>query len=370
MTTSTDTHKITEHLPALDILRGLAILGVVWHHYGSEAFPSGWWLSSLGLQGFIGTWATNAWMGVNLFFILSGFVLYWPFVTGQRALTTKSEIGAFYIRRAKRLLPLYYFSVLVLVGFVAVPSLLGSLAMLTITFNFSKQTFFPGVNWVLWSLGLEVWFSLIFPLLVFGINRLKIYKITVAILVVSLLVRYVGVYFPGFAYEGNPFINPVKDSILARLDDFMVGMVLAHLYAQGYRMSRPRLMALLGAAVITAAAVFTDFTVLNDQLHWAIIFTNSLFQVGAGLVILATLSLKGFRFYLLELMGLMCYSLYVWHGVLLNHIKPQHHTDSKFQYVIIISGLVWLSYRYIEFGHVKDFRQLLPRKRVSSEPRG
>ena len=90
----------TRHDPALDGVRGLAIALVVASH--------------------VTTWppATQGWIGVDLFFVLSGFL-----ITGILA-DSRNVIGrarAFYVRRALRILPLYY-GVLVTL-FVVIPIL-------------------------------------------------------------------------------------------------------------------------------------------------------------------------------------------------------------------------------------------------------
>jgi peptidoglycan/LPS O-acetylase OafA/YrhL len=73
------------NVPLLNGLRGLAVLGVVWQHLfwifnvpGTRPLEIGW----LTLAG--NPLASNGWMGVNLFFFCSGFVLYLPYCTGRR----------------------------------------------------------------------------------------------------------------------------------------------------------------------------------------------------------------------------------------------------------------------------------------------
>src|SRR5215469_344071 len=98
------------HIPELDGVRGLAILMVVIYHAGqiqADTFVERW----------IKTAVCFGWSGVDLFFVLSGFL-----ITGI-LLETKSSpqyFTSFYGRRALRIFPLYY-AVLVLYFHVAVP---------------------------------------------------------------------------------------------------------------------------------------------------------------------------------------------------------------------------------------------------------
>src|SRR5438445_9118860 len=95
-------------IPQLDALRGVAILLVIMVHV-SDKYPS------LHLQYLFG----NGWMGVDLFFVLSGFL-----ITGILVDTKQSDdyFKNFYMRRCLRIWPLYY-SLLFLI-FVVVPFLL------------------------------------------------------------------------------------------------------------------------------------------------------------------------------------------------------------------------------------------------------
>ena len=359
--TKQSTPHAAEHLCALDALRGIAILAVIWYHaYGDKApFQSGWWFQSFGLKGALGTWRSNGWIGVNLFFVLSGFVLYWPFLTQQRQMVGRADLWTFYVRRAKRLLPLYYLSIFLLMGVASVPSTRELVGLVTLTFNFHTDTFFPRTNWVLWSLGIEIWFSLLFPLLLLALERYSWQSVTMAVLSLSLLVRVAGILIPEVAYPGNNFLNPVKDSIFGRLDDFFVGMLVARAYLAGYG-RRTTLWIISGLCVCTLAVLVVDLSIIGQLPRWTIVLYNNLFQLGAGLLILGALSMR-LRFRPLELAGLMCYSVYLWHGVLLAHIVWNAQGSGKFMYLLVLPVLSWLSYRYVEFGHVKNVGALLPR---------
>src|SRR5882724_7528646 len=98
---------VTRRIPQLDAVRGIAILLVMLHNQ-RETFPS------LHLDRLF----ANGWMGVDLFFVLSGFL-----ITGILVDTKRSEgyFRNFYARRCLRIWPLYY-SVLVFM-FVIVPLL-------------------------------------------------------------------------------------------------------------------------------------------------------------------------------------------------------------------------------------------------------
>jgi peptidoglycan/LPS O-acetylase OafA/YrhL len=158
------------HMPALDGVRGLAILAVLVFHFLTPASPKGpidaavTWLLSYGA------------LGVDLFFVLSGFLIT-GILYDSRA--DPSYFRNFYMRRVLRIFPLYY-GVLVIVFFVvpAIPTLHGTeIAGLR---GHQAWAWLYGVNiylavhngWVMsyiqhfWSLAVEEQFYLVWPLVV------------------------------------------------------------------------------------------------------------------------------------------------------------------------------------------------------------
>lgn len=160
---------MTEHLSirrdawlqGLEVLRGVAALSVVFHHMWSVGtmprFP-GYWI----FEGF-GTW------GVDLFFLLSGYLLADAFWTGERA----GRLRRFYVRRAFRIAPAYYVNLAVLFLFFAVHEQLFSSAGLkqvgaNLTFThylWPDTSSSLNVNGALWTLTLEMMLYLLMPFL-------------------------------------------------------------------------------------------------------------------------------------------------------------------------------------------------------------
>ena len=97
------------HRPGLDGLRGLAVLLVLAQHLGLPVFRGG------GL------------VGVLLFFVLSGFLITW-LLLDEHAATGRIDIRAFYVRRARRLLPAFVAMLAVVVGVAALVGNLGGIA--------------------------------------------------------------------------------------------------------------------------------------------------------------------------------------------------------------------------------------------------
>ncbi len=147
-----DRYRSQRSFGALDGLRCICIVAVVWHH----ARP----LTDLP------TLATRGFLGVDLFFVISGFLIV-TLLLRERDQTGGISLQKFYIRRTLRIFPVYYAIVLALGGyyaFVANGSEVGDAFLrdfwiyLTYTGNF----FFLGWG-VVWSLAAEEQFYLVWP---------------------------------------------------------------------------------------------------------------------------------------------------------------------------------------------------------------
>ncbi len=191
-----------ERIAELDGVRGVAVLLVmVYHAFAYQMMHEAWsgWVRVIVM-------ATNlGWLGVDLFFVLSGFL-----ITGI-LLRTKGKPGAlanFYARRALRILPLYFAVLLVVLlayqhagQFVLLSAFL--LANMVALFGV------PLVYGPLWSLAVEEHFYLIWPWLVRGVSLPVLWWIAGAIAVGEPAVRALGFangwdvyYFSWFRFDG------------------------------------------------------------------------------------------------------------------------------------------------------------------------
>src|SRR5688572_23888607 len=93
------TYRTTRVFVSLDGLRALAVLAVVWHHS-----PIG---RGIGIGGALWPATFRGYLGVDLFFVLSGFLIT-TLLLRERERCGRIAVGAFLARRALRILPLYY----------------------------------------------------------------------------------------------------------------------------------------------------------------------------------------------------------------------------------------------------------------------
>ena len=180
----------TYYLP-LDGVRGLAVLAVMLLHF-TLFVPVG------GTERFVSGWLATGWIGVDLFFVLSGFL-----ITGI-LMDTRDDphhFRNFYARRTLRIFPLYYAYLALL--FIVLPGLHAGYAMEHAVDDrrFWLWTYLGNVlmarGWEgmpshtthLWSLAVEEQFYLVWPLLVFAVRRRWLTALCVATFIGAILTR-------------------------------------------------------------------------------------------------------------------------------------------------------------------------------------
>ena len=289
----------------LDTLRGIAILGVLFLHGFS------WQYSSLHFSrpARLFMRATQpGWLGVNLFFVLSGFL-----ITGI-LLDSKPRpdfYKRFYGRRALRILPAYYLLLIVL-GFLGQASAaylgLGFIYLANVTNLFGvAQTYGP-----LWSLAVEEHYYLFWPTVVRKASRRNLAIIASCICVFVPIARAIG-FAMGFTEGLASYTWFVLDGLAA-------GSLLAILLrATGSRAVVRRVcLALLGAA-FAAAFVGAPFGILtrNSALGAALQHTviSALFSaILLGFLLLGTSKWKAWvNNPVLIFFGYISYGLYLIH---------------------------------------------------------
>lgn len=178
---------LPSHLPVLDGIRGLAILLVVPHNLHLAVEPQGV-LAKL-FQAVL----DRGWIGVQLFFVLSGFLITRILIRTSRA---SNYYQAFFVRRALRIWPLYYFALLL---FLCVLPAFGmtlphdpdlSVYLWLFLSNF-VQPLHPGGMALphFWSLAVEEQFYLLWPFIVYRRSPTQILKVCAGVVLLALASR-------------------------------------------------------------------------------------------------------------------------------------------------------------------------------------
>jgi peptidoglycan/LPS O-acetylase OafA/YrhL len=348
------------YFPALDGLRGAAFLGVFLHHYMNFLY---------------------GWAGVDVFFVLSGFL-----ITGILYDTQDDPHRArnFYIRRTLRIFPLYYGVLLFIFlltplihwawtwQWIAWPLYLGNFLRFlyphrndAVVFYFANAQIVsrtsPGIVLYLghfWSLCVEEQFYLIWPWIVFALrDRRELIAICVTCIVLVPFAR-------AFATAHMPVALVTGDVVLHatpfRFDTLMFGALVALIYRGPHRDLMQRIAQyILPVAVLCALAVavhrvrFHSYTYPAGLSTWLLTLI-AIFSAALMLrtLVPGTIPYRFFHLRWLRALGTVSYGAYVFHDIFhdllsnaVNQLVGLRVAAWAFGLTIILASI---SYRYFE----------------------
>lgn len=385
----------THEIAALDGIRAVAVLLVVWHHLY-------WWGSrdwAVWDVPILRDVAKFGFTGVLLFFVLSGFLLFLPYARAIIDAQAWPSALAFYRRRALRILPVYY-AALAVVGLLlaAEHALHGwlirglALSFLLVQNMSGTAAHFVGVvDGVLWTLAIEWQFYLLLPWIALAIakfahrgvrnsdsrgSRAVLARVGIALgvlVLVGLSTRALSaVLASGLADGDSPilirqWLIQVSRVVCSRyLEEFAVGMALSVVYVVIVEQRRYVLRRFTWFGGLALVAVLPGLIgcyfwaqhlgVFQGENFWGVIPAGgwmwNIFGVWVcslcfALLLFATLIgpaiiRRGLSLALLRLVGIISYSVYIWHLPIVNLVR------NTWVALLVICLLSLLSYYLIE----------------------
>jgi peptidoglycan/LPS O-acetylase OafA/YrhL len=299
--TSGSSSIIRVYMPELDSLRGLAILLVLLFHgmapvQNAALSPAGRIIFKLSLYG---------WGGVNLFFVLSGFLITGILLDSR---DRADYYRRFYIRRALRILPALYAILILLMigGWIKWRFLLLSMVFLA---NCAPLLGVPLQYGPLWSLAVEEHFYLLWPALIRNLSPRRLMLIIAVIFALSPLSREIG-----FALAHYPQ-NFASLYTWSNLDGLALGAFLGIWLRQPW-FRREQLSRAALPLLLCGAAGF--LMILKYPLAEAAFASTAFNLVSAGLLSCALLAgTNRWKFLVdrpfLKFLGFISYGLYLVH---------------------------------------------------------
>jgi peptidoglycan/LPS O-acetylase OafA/YrhL len=301
-----------EFIPEIDGIRFLAIFAVLVFHTANDVYIA---------RGVVATdWAENhgrllhligmGWFGVEIFFFLSGFIVALPFARQAIKGGPKPDIGRYFIRRLTRIEPPYIFSLTAM--YLLSRQLSTFLPDYIASLFYSHQYVFATANpfaIVTWSLEVEVMFYILAPWLarVYRIGRQS------SRWVVQLLLIGLSAYAERWLVVHGP--ARIQHTLAIMIPFFLGGMLLADLYASGLvRRSRQ-----IGWDFAVAISVLLLVKAEPWGLYWLSPLMIMLLVAG---IIQCRVANWFLRLRPVTLIGGMCYTLYLWHALMLHLLPP------------------------------------------------
>ena len=328
-----------EKIPSLNGLRALSIIFVLIGHVQVNSFKH--------------TDAPGAQIGVNIFFIISGFLITLLLLKEENNFGSIS-LKNFYIRRVIRIFPVYYFILLfyfILQLFNVIH--LSNFSWIT-SLSYTKYFHYPVDMETehFWSLSVEEHFYLVWPVIFYLFRKYRVHFALAIIIVV-------------------PFIRLLSDisvmHLFTRVDSLMWGCLFAIYYGKilRYIQNKAKILVIfpffiLVACLITKRLIILLFNDFKNLEKLAIAFAGSfgtITNVCIGLIIIISINYKEniwFRFLnnpIINYIGILSYSIYIWQQIF---FSEHAGVFSIFPYNIVLIFIVAaLSYNFVELPFLK-----------------
>lgn len=339
---------------SLDLLRFLAVILVLFRHYDASN------VSMANEHGymFVQHLQRIGWIGVDLFFVLSGFLVS-NLIFEEIDKTGNFSIARFVIRRGFKIYPSFYFFIFVtgvllyLKGELTVSALLAEIVYL--------QNYFNGMWNHTWSLAVEEHFYLFLALTFSCFLRFKskvvgnqdFQFILISLILLSICLKILYSYRSMIDIESAYFTH-------LRIDSLLVGVFLTWLYRY-----RPIIFAwwakyvsifvfLIMSPMALAVAEKGAYDVIQLKYGFVLLYV----YFGNLLMMLVQFE-NGLRYRIFDLpvkIGVYSYSIYLWHipvkflftGFIARHVSLGYWTN-LFGYLIVCIGLGYVLYRLVEY---------------------
>ena len=341
----------------IQVLRGVAVFSVVLFHFSPGTF-------------------INGYLGVDIFFVISGFLI--SNIIFSELSDKKFKLKLFFLRRVRRIIPAFLIALIFanLLAFLVQDyenlmttgrnSLLALFFISNVGFA-NMSNYFDGdieVNLIInfWSLSIEEQFYIIFPFLALLIYKIK-FKNKIIILTIILLISLFSstrIFFDFipilnkifFSFESYSFYSPT-----VRVWEFIIG-ILAMLLSTRYNIKGKNFVSNL-IFLLLVFFLFSNFKFVNFHSIYIVCLLTSIILV---IKFSENKKLNYQNIYFLEKLGLISYSVYLFHQPIFAAIKTHNinttlhgkfHLDLDnyivlfliFSFIVLISSI---NYYFVE----------------------
>jgi peptidoglycan/LPS O-acetylase OafA/YrhL len=349
----------------IDVLRGVAAVSVLLYHAVA--------LGNMGdlKFGTLEIFIRNGWMGVDLFFVISGFVITLALAKDMN-IPGKRFYSRFFVRRFYRIAPLYYLTILVFILMLQ-PHLFflswesqvahfGSHLLFLHNLHPSTHGSIVGPNW---TVALEVQFYIFICLMIkklIKMNPLVVYFLFVSTawlwkFVITLILE------PGASNANTQSI--FSQMLPGTLDEFGVGVFLALLVfrrknegriEKAFSLIEKNSYYQIGILSLFAGSFYFHLRFLNSLNYWgnpfAIVFFRTTLAISFGLLLVFVISKSSKSDYLgsaLRFLGKISYGIYLWHILIIIVVNERLPWLQGYKVLVLVTVLTLILAAYTYF---------------------
>jgi len=347
-----DVYHKKGHISSLDGVRGIAILLVLFFHcFENITFLSINYISKIG------------WVGVDLFFVLSGFLITGILIDSKGK---KNFLSNFFAKRALRIFPLYYLTLFLFFLVLSIPGITRiNPAFNTILYQsstnyltFTQNIYFAFNGWGetdilnhFWSLAIEEQFYLFWPFVINYLHRKKIISACFLLIIISLTVRNYNAY-SDFSYVFT----------LSRVDALGIGSMLAILIRDYRKILNKLILPIFFISISILLLILFQTKNLHFRNPYFVRFGYTLFALlfasiiafiydtkKIGMFTNRILSVSPLRFF-----GKYSYGIYIYHWILYKgvyvYLANKYNLPDLFiiPFLLAVILISFISFKYFE----------------------
>jgi peptidoglycan/LPS O-acetylase OafA/YrhL len=335
--------KQNSRVLGLDIIRAIAIIMVILHHIPWQYISHAKWAEPIWF------FQRGGWMGVDLFFVLSGFLVSGIYFREYQKKKTIS-VTNFLIRRGFKIYPNFYLMifVMILLGYIfSVPiskSEIFSVVIFLQSYVQVNDYWFPT-----WSVAVEEHFYFLLSILFFIIYKFRKHKTTdnifnklpqyfIVLLTIVLSFRF----WNYLHYENYNFLKQFGNTHI-RIDSLMLGVVISYYY----HFFPEKIIALKKYSwliiTVSALTIIPYAFILRIDNPWISVIGITHIYIVAGLVLISCLNLNipnNIFTWIVGRIGANSYAIYLWHSVILFWLQYAFEPSIWLVITYIVSSLL------------------------------
>jgi peptidoglycan/LPS O-acetylase OafA/YrhL len=283
-------------IPELDGLRGIAILLVLLRHAARPITEERGYVFEIGGWD-VSTPLLNGWMGVDLFFVLSGFLITHHLLKRWPEKVDRSFMSRYWSKRVLRTFPAYYAAVFIaLTGLVPLfePDVEDVRHSLTIHLLFLQDYLGSDLVPAFWSLGVEEKFYLLCPLVLVKLRRhplLRRIHVLAALAILPVILRIASLYMNSEQLLNyDAFFWTVRSPFHLAMDGLWIGVICAFIYRSDFFAERDRrrmLRSICNVSLVVIGGLMLTAAWFDDMLYLPSVFVLNVVSIAFGGVLLS-----------------------------------------------------------------------------------